>query len=68
MEKIITFEGVNKTFKIAKRPKGVWGAFLSLFKREYVKPLKMSRLKLTRVILLAISAQTARASQPLSKL
>ena len=37
MEKIITFEGVNKTFKIAKRPKGVWGAFLSLFKREYVK-------------------------------
>lgn len=37
MEKIITFEGVNKTFKIAKRPKDVWGAFLSLFKREYVK-------------------------------
>ena len=32
---MITLENVSKTYKIPSRQKGLWGAFKSLFKREY---------------------------------
>ena len=32
---MITLENVSKTYKVSRRQKGLWGAFKSLFKREY---------------------------------